>query len=238
MREDLSIMARILEKEVEKQAGSALAERAMGISLSPVRERGPQEIYVEDFGAIFLLNVPFPLSGTAPETAPSKPVDPESPWEQTRRELYSNADPGPGMMMGERGTGVVMGGGMMMGGYGGGMGGMSGMGGGGFGGAIGGGGAVSNVYDSQQVERLKSALANCLTNAAHIRQMPPNERVVLVVQGSQTARPQPGPEHIGRGPEAAATCMVLQASKGDLNQQAEGKLGAQEFASRVKTLVY
>src|ERR1051325_11675602 len=62
LQEDLAIMSRILSKA----AGREGHEAAMGIVLSALPgSRHPQSIYLEGYGALFLLNVKFPLVPTA-----------------------------------------------------------------------------------------------------------------------------------------------------------------------------
>lgn len=92
--EDLMIMTHLLEKTVEGKFGKSHRNNtALGIDLyfkpgaNPVRC-----LYLEDYGAVFTLNVAFPL-------LPPPKGDPETPrpstnsaWEQARRELYGSRE--------------------------------------------------------------------------------------------------------------------------------------------------
>lgn len=93
MQEDLAVMSRILAKS----AGRDDKESAMGIVINTLPgSRRPQTLYLQDYGALFMLNVKFPLVPTAPksEEKPEKPVD--TTWEQTKRELYGAGGGGGG----------------------------------------------------------------------------------------------------------------------------------------------
>ena len=66
--EDLNVMSRILEKATEKK-GEGEEMRAMGVRVSSMGD-GLKNLLIEDYGAIFMLRVDFPLSGP-----PQKMVD-------------------------------------------------------------------------------------------------------------------------------------------------------------------
>ena len=89
LHEDLSVMSRILTKTVEREVGRAGRELALGIVLSTLPgSRRPHNIYLEGYGALFMLNVGFPLvpppaTEDEPEEKPSNTT-----WEQAKRELY------------------------------------------------------------------------------------------------------------------------------------------------------
>jgi hypothetical protein len=95
LEEDLSVMARILQKAAGRDASDEEDMKASGISLLFTPEgANPRTLYLEGYGALFLLNVGFPLlppsanSGTAKTKPPTN-----STWEEARRELYgSNED--------------------------------------------------------------------------------------------------------------------------------------------------
>jgi len=83
-------MARVLDKAAAEQLGEERRSRAMGIDvfLSPVSNR-PRAFYLEDYGAVFLLNVPLPLLPPPEKTEPAKEKsETDATWEQARRELY------------------------------------------------------------------------------------------------------------------------------------------------------
>ncbi|HWQ92474.1 MAG TPA: hypothetical protein VN673_12450 [Clostridia bacterium] len=96
VEEDLNVMGRVLEKAVNPRPDH---ERlAMGIV---TREglfgapAGPRNLYLEGYGALFFLNVNFPL--VAPPVQQTEAEDKEetsSEWENARRELYNAPTPG------------------------------------------------------------------------------------------------------------------------------------------------
>lgn len=96
LNEDLNIMARVLNKSVERRSDEA-DRKAMGIHLWALGggNRGARNLYIEGHGAIFTLNVNMPL--LAPPTKPQaeeKKEPTNSTWEEARNELYGR-DNGP-----------------------------------------------------------------------------------------------------------------------------------------------
>jgi len=94
VQEDLSVMQRILSKALEHEVGREGREAAMGIVLSALpTSRNPQTLYLEGYGALFFLNVKFPLVAppTKPDEKAERPTD--TTWEETKRELYGAKSP-------------------------------------------------------------------------------------------------------------------------------------------------
>jgi hypothetical protein len=89
LREDLPVMNRILTKTVERETGHGGSEHAMGIVLSTLPGgRRPSSFYLEGYGALFLLNVDFPLVAPAVEEKEAQEKPTNSTWEEAKRELY------------------------------------------------------------------------------------------------------------------------------------------------------
>lgn len=90
LEEDLPVMSHILEKALEdKFSGQPHARKAMGIdvvfswSSNPIRS-----LYLDGYGAVFFLNVSFPLV-QPPKSEPRKePAETSSTWEEARQEIY------------------------------------------------------------------------------------------------------------------------------------------------------
>jgi hypothetical protein len=96
IQEDLTVMSRILNKAVEREVGREGREAAMGIVISSLPgSRRPQSIYLEGYGALFLLNVKFPLVEPPAKDDEKAERTTDTTWEQTRRELYMSGE-GPG----------------------------------------------------------------------------------------------------------------------------------------------
>jgi hypothetical protein len=87
-QEDMNIMAHILDKVATSPDGKS--RRAMGIPVRvPFDIGGSRNLYIDGYGAIFFVNVGYPL--TAPPVLSDKPeTKPEAPseWDEARRELY------------------------------------------------------------------------------------------------------------------------------------------------------
>jgi hypothetical protein len=92
MEEDLNIMGRILEKSVRITESGQNSE-AMGLPLVTIGGN-MRSTQIEGYGVLYQLTVGFPLRGTVekPDDITAKPP-PDSPWEQTRRELQGRTDP-------------------------------------------------------------------------------------------------------------------------------------------------
>jgi len=97
LEEDLAIMARILNKAVDDGAGNGPG-MAMGIDVFGAQGSvGGRTLYLEDYGALFTLNVGFPLVAAQSGPEEKKEETPaDSTWEEAKRELYG---PGPNTMM-------------------------------------------------------------------------------------------------------------------------------------------
>jgi hypothetical protein len=231
--EDLTVMQRILEKAVEIEAGAPSPERALGIVVTGTKDRRPAATYLQGHGAVFLLNVPFPLSG--PEKTPVRKEKPasDSVWEETRKEIFDPA----------RHPNVVMGGGWA---------GPN---------AMNPDGNPPMEYDPERVETLKQSLISALKSGANIRHMKPGDLITVVVQGEITnpematfsyeADPNlqqryglgGGQPRLSRiAPRAHLSNqgqqLVLQVSRGNINQLAEDKIKPADFARCVQVALY
>lgn len=93
LEEDLQIMARILGKTLERIPGPMLGYQAMGIDVFSPGSPSMRNLYLDGYGAVFTLNVAFPLLPPPPPQAEPKKEESESDsaWEQAKNELY-----GPG----------------------------------------------------------------------------------------------------------------------------------------------
>jgi hypothetical protein len=96
--EDLNVMARILEKAASGRDDKH--PHAMGIAIQgnlfgPGSSSVPRNLYIEGHGAIFFLNVNFPLLAPATKSSEADATDKTSTeWEEARRELYQKAGSG------------------------------------------------------------------------------------------------------------------------------------------------
>jgi hypothetical protein len=257
VEEDLGIMARLLEKEIEREAGPDGLPNAMGIALTRLDGRGPSVMLLEGYGAVFTFNVRMlltPPPARAPEKRPERPTD--SPWERTRRELFGSADEGGGRggspdgqarrfeFKAPPGVSDSRGGGMM--GFGGS---------GGFGDTWG-GRIEQPQYDARKVEELKKSILEALKQAGNIRALKPDDYLTVVVQGASSSGY--GPMEIavetrtttssstGSGPPRTETfvnrsegssgprsgTLTVRAKKSEAEDFAKGKLTAEQFGKK------
>ena len=256
VEEDLGIMTRLLEKEIEREAGPDGLPNAMGIALTRLEGRGPSVMLLEGYGAVFTFTVRMPLTPPpvrATEKKQERPTD--SPWERTRREMFGPSGSGGGFGGGSGGGGGSIG----SGGFGGrsGGGGMSS-----FGGMAGMGMGPSSghfegpQYDAKKVEELKKSILEALKQAGNIRALKPDDYLTVVVQGGSGGS---GPMEIGvetrtttssntgGGPPRTETfvnrsegssgprsgTLTVRAKKSDAEDFAKGKLTAEQFGKKV-----
>jgi hypothetical protein len=101
LEEDMTVMSHIFDKAMEDDANGDYAKRrAMGINVifgaasSPIRN-----LYLEGYGALFMLNAGIPLVAPAAHAEePKEKPSADSSWEAARREVYGqpgNAKPEP-----------------------------------------------------------------------------------------------------------------------------------------------
>ena len=233
-QEDLNILSRILE-----QASLRDRERsdpmAMGITVSTFAAPShPQALYLEGYGAVFMLNVPFPLAAP-PEKAVKKADKPaDSTWERTKRELYgppdgaSAAKPMMDLRMMLR-YGLMPKGLKVQ-------------------------GPIEDAqYDPAKVEDLKRGLLDALKNASNLRHVGADEQIVVAVSSSGGSSMQVRTVQIDRGGRSSGTAvskvdagkgtmpgstLVIRIKKGDADDFAAGKLDQAGFAERAKIAIY
>ena len=94
LEEDLAVMSRILDKTLAQKLDEDRQNRFMGINVlfgpgsSPIRS-----IYLEGYGALFLLNVNFPLLPPPEKAEQTKEKsETDSTWEEAKREIYGQHD--------------------------------------------------------------------------------------------------------------------------------------------------
>jgi len=230
--EDLNVMARILEKALAPGAETD-DRRAMGIAISSLGSppSAPRNLYLEGYGAVFFLDVSFPLLPPPKKSEEAKAKAPvSSEWEEARREIDAARSPEP------RGNGVV-----------------------GWASRNSPRGGVE--YDADKVERLKDDLLESLKNATHIRDLKPEESITVVVTGTAGNRAQrfvtrknsgdgrnnriaieEYHHEIVRAPGApgarSESTMTLRVKKSDADAFAAGKLDLEEFRKRATVRTY
>jgi len=91
---DMNVMCRILEKQLR---GASLLQEggwpSVGRGLFGQEVPAIEGIYLDGYGALFLINVDFPLAPPVrPEEQKEEAADVDQVWEQAKRELYSGKE--------------------------------------------------------------------------------------------------------------------------------------------------
>jgi hypothetical protein len=221
--EDLSVMALILRKATGDTRDDK--RMAMGIEVDSTvfgSSSGARNIYVEGYGALFLLGVRFPLIAPPEKLEETAAKDePGSDWAEAREEY----------LRGERNTfevqlervwaGVNQ---------------------------LRGDRFVSEEYDADKVEDLKAGLLEALKNATHIRALKPEEFVTVVIQGSEATRVDKTVSRVGgnvsvkvskRGSsKTGETVMTIRVKKADVDALAKGSLDLAGFKKKASIQTY
>lgn len=116
------------------------------------RSVGPEAIYLEGYGVLFLLQVDFPLAPPSEikEQEPNEQGD--LTWEETKRELYSQQED----VGYDQESRIVISRRV---------------------------GAPTREYDGEKVEQLKDLIIKSLKHAANIRNLKPEESVIITIRG-------------------------------------------------------
>lgn len=90
LQEDLAVMSRVLDKALAQKADEGGSRRVMGVNVLFAPGQNPlRSLYLDGYGALFFLNVNFPL---LPPPAKAEPPKEESKtnsaWDEARREIY------------------------------------------------------------------------------------------------------------------------------------------------------
>ena len=93
LEKDLAVMSYILEKAASEKAGArgemAWGGKAMGINLLFAPDASPlHSLYLEGYGALFLLNVGFPVLPSPQAEEQGEKTETTSAWEEAKQELY------------------------------------------------------------------------------------------------------------------------------------------------------
>jgi hypothetical protein len=226
--EDMNVMAHILDKAVSEDRKSG---RAMGIPVLGRFSWGattPQNLLIEGSGALFFLNVNYPLQ-PAPDkdAAPETKEKPASEWEIAKKE-----------MAGPRGGSDNL---LAFGGS--------------FEHSFVWDSSPSAPYDAEKIEDLKADLTAALKNAANIRRLNADDAVTVIVTGSSAS---PGSKTLkGKTDEEAARLrgrygldakvvdltpapakLVLRVRKADAESFQNGRLDPDDFKKKVTVMVY
>ena len=221
LEEDLVIMARVLDKALQPvPEPNTTPYRAMGIDLfgsgpSPAM----RNLYLDGYGALFMLHVGFPLLPPLPGPAQPKKDDSEtdSAWEQAKQELYGQGSaglpPGPAQEFNEATVSRLK------------------------------AQLLEALKSASNIRELKpsESVTVCIFGGASGGR---SVRFGLRAHGSATAGQPPLPADparllaVDRGRKQRGTVMTLRAKKSDIDAFAKGKLDHDEFSKTVKIEAY
>jgi hypothetical protein len=235
VEEDLGVMAHILDKAVVDGDKTA---RAMGITVSGrafVAGAAPQNLYVEGYGAIFLLKVNFPLQpppNKETEVDVKEPVNNE--WEEAKREMTRPGGKGQGgadpfIAFEER-----------------------------YGMEPWNAKSPSAEYDASKVEDLKKGVIGALKNAANVRRLKADETVTVVVNGADARMMTKSIKSSGgrygnakpdavtvskassgeRSKVSAGAKLIFRVRKADAEAFQNGKLDLDAFSKKVAVIAF
>ena len=96
MEEDLAVMGRLIDRKVESEFGEE-APSTMGVRLIyTAGGRSLRALYLEGFGALFMLRVNFPLIGPPPRGEKESAKAADSEWERAKRDVLADSEPANG----------------------------------------------------------------------------------------------------------------------------------------------
>jgi hypothetical protein len=244
--EDLAIMSRILRKAVGNSQDEG-RRVVLGTEVSVFGSAsGARNIYLDGYGALFLLSVRYPLIAPEEKRDEVKAKDTISDeWKEARDELADELQGRPG-------------------GYGGSSAGFS------QNWSWSSTRSPAEDFDSDKVDKLKTSLFEALKNATHMRILKPNDFVTVVVQGAEAVRVEsakrktappataavgkPGPADSDGKPgntpskvvskssrkrtSLGETVMTLRVKKSDVDAFAQGKLDLDAFRKKASLQTY
>ena len=214
LEEDLSVMYRILSKTRKQDEGMFKLESFLGGSSGSVKS-----MYIEGYGAVFMLGVRFPL--VAPQTAEEQPKPKENTseeWERAKKEVFgrntfevdfegimgklnSQAEEYDAQKVEDLTTGILEG-----------------------------------LKNAMHIRNLKSdefvTVAVLGAEAGQVRAVVEKEEREEDGKGKRKTRI----ENVGGG--RGESTMTIRAKKSDIDDFAKGKLNADAFRKKAKILVY
>jgi len=227
--EDVGIMCRVLDKKLEQEARIATRRTLLPFG----GDTETEGIYLEGYGALFVLNVNLPLTPppeTKKEEQPKEEGDPL--WEETRHELYSTNEDADHTRFGV----VYMRSGLDH---------------------------LSEEYDPEKVEQLKTTLVKSLKHAANLRNLKSDESVIITVKGcappavieetvvereehgSRThsksisaTRSVPVQKIISDERSVASTVLTIRTKKSDIDLFSKGQVTFDQFRQKVRIHTY
>jgi hypothetical protein len=90
LTEDLNVLTLIINRNLDRVFGEKETQYRLGVPITMGRNRSIEASYIQDFGVVFKLHVPFPVATAGPrEKKPEPAAAPDNEWEKARRTLYA-----------------------------------------------------------------------------------------------------------------------------------------------------
>jgi hypothetical protein len=227
--EDMSVMARILEKAVGSKRQKSERSASASVWILGGSSGNPRNLFIDGFGALFFLNVNYPLLAPATkEQAPESKSEKDSEWEKAHNELYrpQGSDFSFNFTPFDSGSYVYSTGG------------------------------PAEEYDEDKVTELKENLIAALKNASHIRRLKGDDTVTVIVTGRSPSsaakvtmrRSQNGSSSSSSssswstssrpGSQSPAARLMIRAKRSDIESFQKDKLNADDFRKKVTMFIY
>jgi hypothetical protein len=221
--EDLNIMARILDKKLGRRHVLDMfrldsgGRRGFYHTLFSSDNGPTKAMYVQGYGALFLLNVDFPLAPPA-EVKVEKPKEPIDPlWEQTKQEMQSDTHGayvlGRALTYYHDNKSPT----------------------------------AAPSYDPDKVEDVKANLIKALKHAANIRGLKPDESVVLSVVGARqplivkeivSEKEFRAASNVPSSTPSSSMVMTIRVKKSDIDAFAKDELDYDQFDQKTQVVTY
>jgi hypothetical protein len=228
--EDMSVMARILEKAASSKRQKLERTASVNIWSLSGSSANPRNLFIDGLGALFFLNVNYPLLPPPTKEQTESKSEGNSEWEKTWKELHhpqgSASDFSFNFTPFDSGSYVYATGG------------------------------PAEEYDEDKVTELKENLIAALKNASHIRRLKGDDTVTVIVTGRSpgstakvtTRRSQNGSSSSSSssswsstsrsGSQAPAARLIIRAKRSDIESFQKDKLSADDFRKKVTMFVY
>ena len=216
-QEDMKIMEQLLLETVGSTARQQII--ASGIPLvNYLKESKHRNIFIAGTGAIFFVNVDFPLSGKREEKKITETYPKDSAWERARQKVIGTPPRNPFFMPQRLGANAAP------------------------------WPNTAATYRPEKVRILKEQLVSALANATNMRTLDPDDRIWLVVTGpSETSRRAapvptsglpalPSPPYSNSlhtlNPPQSTTRLTMAATKADIDDLNVGNLTKMSFLDK------
>jgi hypothetical protein len=219
LEEDLAIMSRILVKAAGEAPGAGRTYTAMGIDVANAAGSSQmRSFYLEGYGALFTLEVDFPLMAAPTASQPQgQESKTNSDWEQAKQEMYGQT---PNGAIDPR-TGLP---------------------------PMGAWANPAPAYDEQRVNRLRENLLNAFRDAINIRGLKPDDWVTITVFNPADSAagvglrppiwPRSRPALEANGFASSGAVMNLRAKLSAIDELAKGNATLDDFRHHVQVEVY